>query len=466
MTTRATFPLLPSGRQAILALAAALAGCAGAPARPPASPAPGAPAGRGAAQASAQASAPAARAPAEKPADAGDGPQVSARVQRLFEEAVKAEEEQRKLKVPADWPYLERRWRAVLDEGDVAEAHFNLGVTLEAQGKLGEARAAYERARASKPSLRQAAVNLGVLLEKQGDGSAAAAVYLQAARDFPEDAVSRERLAALYRASGQIDDAWRVAKEALVRDPQSATANKVLAQVAFQRNQLDHAKLVALRAQKLAPADPEIPYLSGQIAAKQGDDAAAAVQLRKALALADGFLPARYALLEAATRKGAWGAVADQAAAILKARPDDARLHLVQAVALRHLGKADEALAALARAEKLAGDRLPEVRLARGVLYARVKSECEPALAELKAYQRAVPVTQNAAQISKLMADCEQMLEENRKALEAAKQMQAEAQRQAAEKAAKEKAAPDAKSAPEGSAAPTSAPPVPREPGR
>ena len=90
-----------------------------------------------------------------------------------------------------------------------------------------------------------------------------------------------------------------------------------------------------------------------------------------------------------------------------------------------------------------------------------MKSECEPALAELKAYQRAVPVTQNAAQISKLVTDCEQMLEENRKALEAAKQMQAEAQRQAAEKAAKEakepKAAPDAQ-APQGSGAPTSAP--------
>ncbi len=305
-------------------------------------------------------------------------------------------------------------------------------------------------------------MNLAVLLEKQGDPVAAAAVYQQVARDSPEDAVSRERLAALYRASGQLDDAWRVAHEALVRDPQSATANKVLAQVALQKGDLDLAKLVALRAQKLAPQDPELPFLSGQIAARQGDDAAAAVQFRKALALKDDFLPARYALLDAATRKGAWGAVADQAAAILKAQPDDAKLHLVHAIALRHLGKADDALAELARAEKLGGDRLPEVRLARGVLYARVKSECEPALAELRAYQRAVPVTQNAAQVSKLVTDCEQTLEENRKALEAAKQLQAEAARQAAEKAAKEqKPATDAKAG-GGSAAPTPAPNPPK----
>ncbi|HEX9050257.1 MAG TPA: adventurous gliding motility TPR repeat lipoprotein GltE, partial [Anaeromyxobacter sp.] len=395
------------------------------------------------------------------PGAAGDD-QPSARVQRLFDEAVQAEQEQRKLKVPTDWAYLERKWRAVLDAGELAEARFNLGVVLEAQGELGAARAEYERARQEKPSLRQAAVNLGVLLEKQGDAAAAAGIYQQVARDFPDDAVSRERLAALYRAAGQADDAWRAAREALVRDPQSVTAQKVLAQLAFQRNDPDLAKLIALRAQKLAPNDPELPFLAGQIAAKQGDEAAAAVQYRKALALKDDFLPARYALLDAATRKGAWGAVADQSAAILKAQPSDARLHLVHAIALRHLGKADEALAELAVAEKLGGDRLPEVRLARGVLYARVKSECEPALAELKAYQRAVPVTQNAAQVSKLVTDCEQMLEENRKALEAAKQMQAEAQRQAAEKAAKAakdpKAAPDDK-AQQGSGAPTSAPP-------
>ena len=60
----------------------------------------------------------------------------------------------------------------------------------------------------------------------------------------------------------------------------------------------------------------------------------------------------------------------------------------------------------------------------------------------------------DAAQVTKLVRDCEQTLEENRKALEAAKQMQADAQKQAAEKAAK-----GAKATPaEGSATPTPAP--------
>jgi tetratricopeptide (TPR) repeat protein len=379
---------------------------------------------------------------------------VSASAQRLFDEAVRAEDEQRKLKVPTDWPYLERKWRAVLDADEMAEARYNLGVALEAQGRLGDARDEYERARRAKPSLRHAAVNLGVLLEKQGDPRAAAAVYQDVVRDFPEDAVARERLAELYRQNGQAEDAWRLAREALVRDPRSVTAYKVLAHVAIQRNDLDLAKLVAIRAQKLDPRDPELPFLVGQVLARQGDDAAAAAQLRKALALREGYLPARHALLAAALKKQAWGGVAEHAAAILKAVPGDAALHLTHGIALRHLGKPDEALAAYARAEKLSGGKLPEVHLARGVLYARVKSECEPALAELAAYRKAVPVVPDAALVTKVQRDCEQMLEDNRKALEAAKQMQAEAARQAAEKRAKEtKAAP-----PGGGEAPTPAP--------
>ncbi|HEY6100758.1 MAG TPA: adventurous gliding motility TPR repeat lipoprotein GltE [Anaeromyxobacter sp.] len=422
----------------LAALAAALGACAtsapapaqkpAAPARAAASPPPRAAAGR------------------EAAAEAQDA--VSPRAQRLFEEAVRAEDEQRKLKVPTDWAYLERKWRAVLDAAEVAEARYNLGVALEAQGKLDDARAEYERAWELKPGLRQAAVNLGVLLEKQGDVRAAAAIYQDVIRGFPEDSLSRERLAALYRATGQVDEAWRLAREALVRDPRSVGAQKVLVQVALARNELDLAKLVALRAQKLDPSDPELPFLVGQVLAKQGDDAAATVQLRKALALREDYLPARHALLEAALRKQAWGAVAEHAAAMLKVEPANAPLHLVHGLALRHLGKPDEALAAYQQADKAGGGRLPEVRLARGVLLARVKGECEPAIAEIKAYQRAVPIVPDAAQVTKVVRDCEQMLEENRKAAEAARQMQAEAQKQKATPAKDGRAAPEQGPAP------------------
>jgi tetratricopeptide (TPR) repeat protein len=426
-----------------LALLAAALGCAGAPSprpgeRPAAAPGAKAPAkGAAVAKAPAPRAAPKPDAPEAGPSDAAAGaptaaePAIPAKAQRLFEEAVRAEEDQRKLKVPTDWVYLERKWRAVLDAADVAEGYHNLGVALEAQGKLGEARAAYERARGLK-ALRQASVNLGVVLEKQGDVPGASAVYAQAIRDFPEDGVARARLAALYREAGQLDDAWRLAREALVREPRAVGAYRVLARVALQRNDLDLAKLIALRAQKLDDRDPELPWIVGQVHARQGDDAAAQAQFRKALALRDGFLPARFALLEGAVKKHAWGSVAEHAAAILKAEPGNAAVQLAHGLALRYTGKPDEALAAYDRAEKASGDRLPETHLARGVLLARVKSECEPALAELKLYTtRSGPLLPEGSQVQKLQRECEAQLEENRKAAEAAKQMQAETARQA-----------------------------------
>jgi tetratricopeptide (TPR) repeat protein len=417
---------------AAASLAVSLA-CASAPARPQAAPAPSAPAAvaaRPAAQAQAASGAPLDRAQGS-PADAAASPKA----QRLFEEAVAAEAQQKKLKVPPDWPYLEKKWRAVLDEAEIAEARFNLGVALEGQGRFGEAQAEYVRARELKP-LREAAVNLGVLKEKQGDLAGAAAVYGQCIRDFPEDAMARARLAALYRQSGQLDDAWRLAREALVREPRTVGAYRVLARVALQRGELDLAKLVALRAQKLDPQDPELPWVVGDVLSRQGDEGGAQAQYRKALALDEGFLPARYALLDAALKKRAWGAVDEHAAAILRVEPQNGQVELARGLALRYLGKPDEALKAYERAERASGDRLPEVHLARGVLLARVKSECGPALEELKTYtSRVGPVLPDGSQVVKLQRECEAQLEEGRKAAEAAKQMQLEASKKSGDPA-------------------------------
>jgi Flp pilus assembly protein TadD len=397
----------------------------------------------------------------------------SARAERLFADALRAQEDQRKLAVPTDWPLLERKWRAVVDAADVPEARFNLGVTLAEQGRLDEARAEYERALAGKPTLRQAAVNLALLVEQQGDPRAAAAAYARVLRDFPEDAVARARLATLYEAAGQLDESWRLAREALQRDPRSVAAHVVMIRVALARKDLDLAKLVAMRAQKLDPKNAEIVFLEGEVLAREGEEGAAGEHFRRALALDPGFRSARSALFEAAVRGEMWGAVVEHGQALLRTEPNDARVHLAVGIAQRHLGRPDEALASYAQAEKLSGGALPEVFLARGVLQMRVKNACEPALASLQAYARAAgPSMPPDGQVTKLQRECEQILEQNRLAAEAAKQMQAEAARKAAAEAAKKappaaagpaagekRPAPETK-APDGRARPTSPSPA------
>jgi tetratricopeptide (TPR) repeat protein len=404
--------------------------------------------------------------PAARPAEAAGDP--SARATRLFDEAVRLEEEQRKEKA-LDWPILEARWRLVVEAGGTAEAHYNLGVTLQQQGRLAEARAEYQKALALRP-LRQASVNLGVVLEREGDARGAAAAYAQAARDFPEDAVCRARLAALYRQSGQLDEAWRLAREALLRDPGSVVAYRTMIRVAMARNDPDLAKLVALRAQKVAPDDAEVAFLSGQIAARQGDQAAAATQWKRALELHPGYLPARTGLLELAVKQERWPEVAEQAHALLKDDPANAPVELVLGVALRHQGKADEALRAYDAAEQLAPGGLPEVHLARAILLLREKSDCGGALRSLEAYEKAVgPLLPQGSPAPRLMRECQEQLEQSRAASEAARQLQQGTEQKAAEAAARKAAeapAPDAApgAEPPAGGAPTSPPVSPPPP--
>jgi tetratricopeptide (TPR) repeat protein len=389
------------------------------------------------------ASAPVAPPPAEKPTRAvappakpGPGEPLSVQGRRLFDEAVATREEMEKAKA-VDWAILERRWRAVVDATDAPEAHYNLGVTLERQGRDAEARAEYQKALADKP-LKQAAANLGVLLERAGDLRGAQAAYDAGARAFPDDAVSRERLAALYVQSGQFDEAWHQAREALLRDPTSVGARKTMVRVALARGDVDLAKLVALRLQKSAPDDAEVAYLSGLLLAKQGDDVGATAQWNKAVALQPGLAAARAGLLEVAMREERWGEVQSLAAKVLADDPSNAPVQLVLGIAARHGGKPDEALAAYAAAERLGAGKLPEVFLARGVLLMRDKGDCEGALRAFDQYERAAgPVLPQGSPAPKLIRECQEQVEQGRAAAEAARQMKAEGEKKAAAQAAK-----------------------------
>jgi tetratricopeptide (TPR) repeat protein len=361
--------------------------------------------------------------------------ELSPRAQRLFAEAVATDEEQKRLKVPTDWETLERRWRAVTEAEPVPEAWFNLGVALQHRGRLDEARAAYQRALDLEPRLAPAAANL-LLLEEPADPAAAAQRWSDLARRFPDDAVSRARLAALYEGAGQHAEAWKLGREALLRDPRAVSAYKAMMRVALAWGKLDLAHLLAVKARKLDEADPEIVAFVGDVLAAEKDPRRAVVQWKKAVALDDGYLPARYALLADAFGKQHWEGVAEQARAILRSAPD-ARVQLALGVALRYLGKPDQALAAYDQAEKLGGGKLPEVHLARGVALMKSKEQCEPALAALRRYvAEAGPAVAAEGPAMRLTRECEQIVLAGRQAEEAAREMKAEAEREAARKAA------------------------------
>jgi Flp pilus assembly protein TadD len=384
-----------------------------------------------------------------KAAAAGEAPAVSPRAQRLFEEAVAAPEEFKKLKVPVDWEVLERRWRAVLAAEELPEAWFNLAVVLERLQRPDEARAAYQQALRLRPTFGPAAANLA-LLEEPADPRRAVESYQALLRRFPDDPQVRVRLASLYLASGQLDDAWRLAREALVRDSRATGAYQVMMRVALERGNPDLAELLALRLQKFEgpQQDASIAAFMGDVQLKRGDEGAAAVQYRKALSLRPDEASARRTLLAMAVKAENWGGVAEQARALLQKEPDNARAHLALGVALRYQGKTDEALTEYDRAEQLAGGNLPEVHLARGIALMKLKHACEPAIPEFRAYVPSAGTPAASSAALQLQRECEQIVAVNRQAAAAAQQPPA-----GSEAAAKK--------APPAAAAPPAKPPVP-----
>jgi TolA-binding protein len=183
------------------------------------------------------------------------------------------------------------------------------------------------------------------------------------------------------------DAAWRAGRAALARDPADRGALARLMRSALARGRPALAQLVALRAAKVAAGDPELTFLRGRAHAAERDPARARADWLEAAGR--GHAGARRELLRAALAARQWEAAAEHARLLAAAEPKDAEVALALGIAERHAGRPDAALAAYARAEELAKGALPEVHLARSVLLARVKGDCEAARAEARRYEAA-----------------------------------------------------------------------------
>jgi tetratricopeptide (TPR) repeat protein len=221
--------------------------------------------------------------------------------------------------------------------------------------------------------------------------------------------------------------------------------------VALERGNANLAQLLALKARKLDENDPEVVSFVGDVLIRQKDDPGAVAQWKKAVALKDDYLPARYALLENALAKQHWEGVAEQAQAILRSEPKEARVQLVLGIAYRYLGQPDKALAAYEQAERLSDGKLSEVHLDRAIVLMKSKEQCEPALGELKRYLAAAgPAAAAEGPAMRLERECTQILAANKQAEEAAREMKAQAEREAAKGKAGEQQPRAAEGGPQG----------------
>ncbi len=103
-------------------------------------------------------------------------------------------------------PHLEAARRS---DPDNPRLYYLLGLLEEERGRPEAAAAAFERALALRPSLRDARVRLGRLLLASGRAEAAARVLEPARADAPRSLALRALLAQAYEAAGRLAEAER-----------------------------------------------------------------------------------------------------------------------------------------------------------------------------------------------------------------------------------------------------------------
>ncbi|WP_373045505.1 adventurous gliding motility TPR repeat lipoprotein GltE [Vulgatibacter sp.] len=399
----------------------------------------------------------------ERPTGEDKPREISPAAKRKFGDAVRAYNDGLALKV-VDWDALARKFQTVVDEDAAhAEAWFNLGVIAERRGLPDEAAGHYRRAIEAKPTLKAAYENLAVLMENAGDRAGAEEQYKNVLRAYPADAGARARLAVLYREGGDNDRALELAREALLREPKNLTAHKVVAQVHLERGQLSLAKLVTLRGIGYEATDAELVYLLGEIREKEGDPAAALAQYRQVVQLREDHLPARAKVAAAALEARNFDEAASHYGAILRHDEKNVGAQLDLAIALRGLGKIDEALAGYRQVLVLApNDPRPQYGIA-SILH-RHKDQPEEALAHYREFISGNSMNLPAEHpVFADLRECEQLvalkLEEKAMAQRAAEEAAREAQA-AGGAGAGEQPAGEATADASGEAAPAAAAPA------
>ncbi|HSY26827.1 MAG TPA: tetratricopeptide repeat protein, partial [Burkholderiaceae bacterium] len=145
--------------------------------------------------------------------------------------------------------------RALAIKSDYAEAHFNLGIALKAQGNLNEAVASYRRALALNANYIEAHNNLGNALRELGLVEDSLASYRLALALKPDYIEAHNSLIYALRALGRLDEAVECAGRALALKPDFAETHHNLGNVYCDLGDMDQAMIRFQKVRELDPSD-------------------------------------------------------------------------------------------------------------------------------------------------------------------------------------------------------------------
>lgn len=182
--------------------------------------------------------------------------------------------------------------KALLINAAFPEAHNNLGNALKDQGKLPEARDAYQQALRLNPAYAEAHNNLGVAHQMQGAIEAAIASYRRALEINPRYAEAHNNLGVTLQDHGEPDAAIAAFDRAIAINPSYAEAYSNKGNALQGQDRLDEAIAAYQRAVALRPDYAEAHNNMGNVLKDQGKLDEAIAAFAQALQIFPGYAEA------------------------------------------------------------------------------------------------------------------------------------------------------------------------------
>ncbi len=164
--------------------------------------------------------------------------------------------------------------------------HSNLGIALQATGRLAEAMDAFRRAIALDPRAPDGHINLGLALRIQGRLEESVASLRTALAIDPQDAIAANNLGLALQALGRFDEARRCFESALAASPRTADVHVNLGIVLTQLGAFGPAHAALSRALELQPRSVAALSSLGSLRRVEGRLADAVAAYARALELA------------------------------------------------------------------------------------------------------------------------------------------------------------------------------------
>jgi tetratricopeptide (TPR) repeat protein len=240
--------------------------------------------------------------------------------------------------------------RAISQNRQFPGFHSNLGIVLQAQGKLDEAVSCYRRALALRPDFSDAHCGLGIVLKMQGKLDEAVASLELALTHRPDYVEAHSNLGNALREQGRLEEAAESYKRALSYRADYVEAHNNLGNTFKEQGKLDEAVVSLGRAVAFRP-DYVLAYLNlGIVLTEQGKLEQAAESYRRALSYKPDYAEAHSNLGNVLKAQSKLKDAIVSYRQALAYRPDLAEAHNNLGIALKDEGRLNEAITSFEQA--------------------------------------------------------------------------------------------------------------------